>query len=127
MTFRQSNVYRNARPKLTIESTGGRSLGNCYVVQYFKITSRSRLHIDQINALRIAGFLGSGLEFNVISECSGAEQEAGEDDIRCVTIDTNTNEIIADPAINPYSNEPYLAKKEPYFVYMCEARTDSSD
>lgn len=116
-----SAVYRNKRPVLTVEMTGGRKLGNCYGSTTYRITSTNRMSREQINALRETRMIGYGQEFYVKSQCDGKEAPAGEDEVPCVDSETGQ------PAMNPYSGEPYKPTKMPFFVYEVEDRVDSGD
>lgn len=119
------HIYLSHRPRLTIEYTGGKTLGNFYEASYYRVTSFCRLNLDQLQALRAAGLLGSGQYFTVTSKCDGSEEPAGYDDVPCVVeID---GQVVDQPAINPYSGAPYGPVKQPYFVYEIDSRCDSSD
>lgn len=117
--------YRNPRPLLIVESTGGASLGNCYNASYQRVTSTQRLGRKEIEALREAGVLGYGQEFYIRSRCDGQEAAAGHDAVSCVTV---VNGVVTDePAVNDYTGEPYAPVQRPYFVYETESRVDSGD
>ncbi len=123
----RSFVYLNPRPALTIENAGGGSLGNCYSSAIYKVTSTVRLSAATLKALNATGVLGFGQEFYIRSQADGKEAAAGEDEVPCVTVDRRTGQPTGEPAINPYSGEPYGSHKYPWFVYMCESRCDSGD
>lgn len=119
-------VYRNPRPVLTVEHTGGALLGACYRAMYFKVTSTEMLSADRLRKLFDAGFLGYGQEFQVKSRCDGKEKEAGVDLVPCSMVDRRTREVIPGEAINPYSGKPYAPASHPYWIYEVETRVDSS-
>lgn len=136
------NVYINKRPKLTVELSGGTSLGNCYSASYYKVTSSHPLSMKDLTLLREAGFLGYGQEFYVKQvigddrigvpaaldwQTSPNVKASGHDVIECSEVSNQTGEVVRVPAINPYSNEPYKPHTENYYIYACESRVDSSD
>lgn len=143
MAYGTSRVYRNPRPSLTVESTGGSRLGNCYSATYFRVTSLHALSMKNLRALREAGFLGYGQEFSarqITIENSRAPVPAeldwrsskdvspsGHDDVPCVEVDDRTGEVLRNPSINPYSGREDQPTKISYFVYECEDRCDSGD
>lgn len=116
MTYR---VYKNPRPKLTIESTGGANLGRCYNSMSYTVTSTDKLKRDTLNALRDAGFLGYGQEFYIHSKCDGTEEPAGKDTVTCKLVHERTGEVVGE--------EPENTSDFFYYVYHCESRVDSSD
>jgi hypothetical protein len=124
--MKKSFVYRNPRPALVVESTGGRQLGRCYHESTYRVTSRDKLSKKRLQALFEAGFLGVGQEFFVVSPCDGTEAPAGEDLVPCVVI-ADSGETLDEPAINPYSGKPYPPAPHHYFVYECRTRCDSGD
>lgn len=130
-------AWRNPRSALVIESTGDGQLGNCYSSMTYKVTSRQPLTKDKLVALRELGFLGYGQEFFcylltpslrqlTIAE-SGTQDPSGHDIVPCSMIDRGNGKIIPGPAINPYSGLPYPDHQDPYYIYICESRVDSSD
>jgi len=122
-----SFTYPKPMPDLTIETTGGGSLGNCYSSTTWRVTSLHRLSVKKLEALNEAGVLGFGQEFYIRSQADGKEAPAGEKESACVAVDRNTGKPTADPAINQYSGKPYEPHKYPFFVYECESRCDSGD
>ncbi len=126
MSSNPTHVFRNPRPMVVIENIGGKQLGSCYNASYYRVTALYRLSENTLRALNVAGVMGYGQTFSIRSQCDGKEEPAGEDDVKCVTVDCN-GEVIADPAINPYTNVPYKSAKIPYFVYECETTCDSGD
>lgn len=129
-------MYLNPRPLLVIESAGGGNLGRCYSAMSYKVTSKRKLSLAEITNLRESGFLGYGQEFYVnhvnhegrhvrISGLAEIEP-SGEDVIECSEVD-HTGKVVACPATNPYSGQVYTPNKEPYYIYHCESRVDSSD
>ena len=119
-------TYPNNRPHLTIELTGGASLGRCYSASYWRVTSRFRRTREALVGLEKLGMIGGGQEFTIKSRCDGHEPPAGFDEIVCVELDEAGN-ALPGPAINPYSGEPYGPVKQEFYVYECESRVDSSD
>ena len=120
-------VYPLPRPDLTVESTGGAKLGNCFHASYFKITSRHRMTSDTIHALRKAGFLGFGQGFYLRSQHDGKEAPTLSVESPCVEKDRHTGKVISENAINPYSGKPYGSTTYKYYVYECEDQCDSGD
>jgi len=114
------------RPMLTIESTGGRSLGRCYSASGYRVTSLRRISQEGLWQLRELGFLGLGQEFSVASQCDGKEEPGLTVEAPCVEYDAS-GKALPGPAINPYSGLPYEPSKYTYYVYDCESRVDSSD
>jgi len=123
----KSYVYRNARPSIVIESRGGKQLGNCYHASYYRVTSLRKLTKETIDGMFRLGLIGYGQEFCILTKCDGSEEPAGTDTVPCVVIDEGTGEVIDEPAINPYSGEPYGPNMQPYYVYDTESRCDSGD
>lgn len=118
-------IYRSGRPRLAIEHTGNKTLGNCYEASYYRVTSLWRLKLEQLQALRAAGFIGSGQYFTIVSKCDGSEEPAGHDEAPCVVeVD---GKVTDEPAINELSGVPYKPIQQPYFVYEIDSRCDSSD
>ncbi len=117
--------FRNPRPRLVVENVGGSSLGNCYSASLQRITSTLRMSRAQLEALRTAGVIHGGQEFYIRSTCDGKESAAGEDTVPCVTV--VDGKVTGEPAINPYSGEPYGPIQCGYFVYEIETRCDSGD
>jgi len=120
-------VFLRTRPELVIEGTGGGSLGNCYSANGWRVTSVHRLTAETLRGLNALGLLGIGQEFYVNSQADGKEEPAGVDTVPCVVVDKRTGKRLDEPAINPYSGEPYGSHDYPYFVYDCESRCDSGD
>jgi len=123
----KSYTYPRTRPTLSIESTGGARLGNCYNASYYKVTSAWRLTHEQLRKLNAAGVLGFGQEFTVKSQCDGKEPVAFVDLVPCVVMEGG--KVLDEPPVNPYSRtgELYKPSEYGYFVYECEARCDSGD
>jgi hypothetical protein len=122
-----SNVYRNPRPTLVIEHAGGKRLGPCCYAYRFRVTALERLSHEQLDALYQCGLLGMGQTFSVRSPCDGNEKPTGLERVGCVTVDLETQQVVADPAINPYTGVSYEPTLSPYFVYECETCCDSGD
>ena len=120
-------VYPKPIPDLTIETTGGGSLGNCYSSTTWRVTSLHRLSVKTLQALNAAGVLGFGQEFYIRSQADGKEAPAGEKETPCVAVDRFTGKPTGEPAINPYSGQPYGSHKYPFYIYECESRCDSGD
>jgi hypothetical protein len=117
-----SAVYRNTRPELTVERTGGKNLGRCYNATYVTVTSLKKLSKEILQDMRTMGLLvGYGQEFRIHSQCDGDEEPAGHDSIPCVDDETG------EPAMNPYSGKPYQPIEVPYYQYKVEHRVDSGD
>jgi len=115
------HIYRQTRPQLTIELTGGRSLGRCYSETTYRVTSTRKIPRDRLLVLNGEGFLGFGQEFGINSPCDGEEKPAGHDTLPCVNEDTG------EPGVNPYSGMSYPDIQSPYYVYECYSRCDSGD
>ena len=120
-------VYKNNRPKLTIEVIGSKELGRCFNATYYRITSTHKLSREALKGLYDIGLLGSGQGFATMTKCDGTEAPAGEDEVPCVVVDRRTQEVLNEQAINPYSKKPYASMKMPYFVYETETSCDSGD
>jgi hypothetical protein len=120
-------TYPRPIPDLTIETTGGGQLGNCYSATTYRVTSLQRLSVEKLKALNAAGVLGFGQEFYIRSQADGKEPAAREVESACVAVDKRTGKPTGDPAINPYSGEPYGSSKYSVYVYDCESRCDSGD
>lgn len=114
-------IYAPTRPNLVIEDVGGGKLGNCYYGTTYRITSRHQMGDDQIHALAKAGVLGYGQEFYIRKRV----EPAGEDELKCVVyVDgKRTDEVPVNYAGTPITN----TVKQPFYVYECERRVDSSD
>jgi hypothetical protein len=117
-------TYPTKRPNLVIEFVATKSLGRCYSASTFKVTSRRPLKADDLNGLFQLGFLGVGQEFKFEGPTVAANYKnstpTGYDDLQAVNEDGSM-------AINKYTNQPYAPIKDPYYVYTCETRVDSSD
>lgn len=139
--------WTNPRPVLTIEHAGGSQLGNCYYGSTYKITSTRALDCAEIQALRDAGFLGGGQEFYVRGQMLDGKlvpvplemtardwqlrqniPPTGRDEVGPTVVDRGTGKVLDEQAVNRYTGEP-ITKTQPYpfFVYLTENRTDSSD
>lgn len=101
-------------------------ISNNYSGDTWRITTLYPLKKETILELNKLGLVGFGQEFGVLSQCDGKEQPAGYDTVECVEI-TKSGEMLPGPAINPYSGEPYEAKKLPFYCYECYSRCDSGD
>ena len=112
---------KSPRPTLTVEFAGGKQLGNCYSATYYRVTSRFKLDAKKLRALRDAGFLGLGQDFNVKSQCDGTELPAGYD------VAPMLDEETGEPAINRLTGQPYAACKFEFYTYDIEDRCDSGD
>lgn len=123
----RSHVYRRVRPLLTIDSVGGRSLGNCYSAAFYRVTSERRLSAENLEAMFALGLLGIGQEFYVRSQADGKEEPAIVDEVPCVTVD-ETGAPTGEPPINPYNGQPITGTaKYNYYVYETQANCDSGD
>ncbi len=111
-------IYKNSRPRLLVDSTGGKKLGNCYHASFFTVTSTFELNEVAFAALFNTGAIGYGQVFEVKSESKH------QDLVPCIGIDGD--EVITNP-VNPYSGNPYKPINIPYWVYKVETRCDSSD
>lgn len=134
-------VYRNPRPVIAVESTGGASLGNCYSVSFFKVTSTQALSMQKLQHLFLVGVLGVGQTFSArrvtaagtlerVQEVLGWQDKVeptGHDAVECTAVDRNTQKAVNEPATNPYTGKPYAPIQAPYYVYECETRCDSGD
>jgi hypothetical protein len=133
------NIYKNDRPILTIQSEGGRSLGNCYSAHFYRITSLSALSKKDMRHLRDAGLIGYGQEYIAefithegvrvplpeVVNWQNPVVPSGLDEVPCVEVDDQGK--VLGPGINPYSKEPYAPTKIGYYVYLVGDRVDSSD
>jgi len=111
-------VYKRTRPRLTVESTGGKNLGNCYGVSFYLVTSTYPLTEDNLKSLFATGAIGYGQEFR------HEELEKTFDTTPCIGIDGDRE--IQNP-MNPYSGKPYQPIQEPVYQYRIETRCDSGD
>ena len=112
--------YRNERPSLAIRFISERNLGRCYNAYTYEITSLRRLSREKIMGLKELGFVGSGQEFNINSQCDGEEEPGGFDTVHCVDEEGNR-------AVNQYTGKLYEPNEVPYYVYSVTHRVDSSD
>jgi hypothetical protein len=138
-----SRVYLSDRPLLTVDTKGGKQLGNCYYATYYEVTSTRPLDREQLQALRDSGFLGSGQEFYIrglknpeggldmtIPEKADWKYKptpTGCDTVPCSEVDDATGKVLKCPSINPYSGKEDGPTQIPYYVYEIESRVDSSD
>lgn len=117
-------TYPAKRPNLVVELIASKSLGRCYSSSTFRVTSRRPLRTDHLEGLFKLGFLGVGQEFSfqgpIVEAGYKNSVPTGYDDIQAVNEDGSI-------AINKYTNQPYTPIKDPYYVYTCETRVDSSD
>lgn len=136
-------VYRNPRPQLTIQVTGGAHLGRCYEATYYKVTSKRPLSKKDLRNLRDGGFVGYGQEFMCWYQNSEGNREqvpeeldwrtskdlvpTCHDVVPCVDVDEVTGEVTKNPSVNPYSGKEDQPINDPYYVYECESRVDSGD
>jgi hypothetical protein len=111
-------IYKNPRPRLLVESTGGKKLGNCYDVSFFTVTSTFELNETSFAALFNTGAIGYGQESRIKSEAKF------QDLVPCMGIEGD--EVIENP-VNPYSGNPYKPVNVPYWVYKIETFCDSGD
>lgn len=118
-------VYKETRPRLTIEHLGGQGLGRCYSASYWLVTSTRRLSKEILTDLNHIGVLGFGQEFFIHSPCDGKEEPAGIDQVPCVGMEGE--KIVDEHPNNPYTGKPYGSSPFPYYQYRCESRVDSSD
>lgn len=119
-------LWTPTRPMLTIERNGSAALGRCYSQGNYKVTSSSRLSKAQLEGMARLGVIPAGQEFGVSSQCDGHEEPAFVDEVPCTVQDIRGNKL-DEPAINPWTKQPYTPHRFPYFVYECWERTDSSD
>ena len=127
MSATKNFVYRSSRADIAIKCTGGASLGNCYSASYWTVTSRHKLTVEKLEGMRKLGVLGFGQEFRILSKCDGTEEAAGHDEVPCSVEDRYTGKVLDEPAINPYSGEPYKPIQESFYIYNCESCCDSGD
>lgn len=136
-------TWKNKRPILTVELTGGSKLGNCYYSTTYKITSTRPLSVKQIIAFRDAGMLGYGQEFSIHGQLVNDSfvpvaasldwkeltrvSPSGRDTIEAIVIDTLTGNVVDTPALNEYTGKPVHPIEAPYFQYVVEDRVDSGD
>lgn len=144
--------WEPVKPILTVERAGGAQLGNCYHGETFRITSQSALDVEEIAALRKSGFLGGGQDFRILGqlmpdgrlhpvpaqwphkvdwrnwEARQKHPESGADEVGPTVRDRVTREKLDEEPVNRYTGQPITNKvKFRFYVYLVEARTDSSD
>jgi hypothetical protein len=122
-----NKVYKRTRPHLTIEITGGGSLGNCYSQTNWRVTSWNRISKEKLVSMNNIGLLGIGQEFYVSSQADGKEPAAGHDETPCQVVDRRTGKVLDEPPINDYSGKPIEPIQCEFYVYDCESRCDSGD
>lgn len=136
-------LWSNPRAELTVESGGGRELGNCYSASTYVVTALHPLDAEQINALRNAGFLGYGQEFHIRGQQVDGQmapvpakldwqtrpkiKPSGMDKVAARVRDRATGNWLDEPPVNQYTGQPTPDQDMPYFVYVVESRVDSSD
>ena len=128
-------IWRNPRPTLIIEHTGGRKLGRCYHESTCKVTSTSPLGPEAMEALRKARLVGIGQEFSAYQVLEDGRQvpirdvqdPSGGDDVEAIEVEEATGQPTGRPAVNAYNGNPYPLHKFPYYVYECVTRVDSGD
>lgn len=111
-------VYQRSRPRLAVESSGGKKLGNCYGVSYYIVTTTFPLTDTNLKALFESGAIGYGQEFQ------HEELEGGFDTTPCVGID---GERVVENPKNPYSGNPYQPIQERFYQYKISTFCDSGD
>lgn len=112
-------VYRNPRPRLLVESKGGKKLGNCYSASYYTVTSTYPLTDAEFDALFESGAIGYGQVYYRKPEVVLV------DTVRCVGMEGN--KVVDENPLIPYSGKPYGTIQQAYFVYEVETRCDSGD
>jgi hypothetical protein len=145
-------LWESPRPILTVERDGGGKLGNCYYNTVFRITTTRALDVEEIQALRIAGFLGGGQEFYIRGqlmeggwlvpvpqrwphkddwrkwEARQNHPPSGTDTVHPTVRDSRTGERLDEQPIHEITGQPITNTHDfPYFVYLVEERVDSSD
>lgn len=138
-------VWSNPRPTLTVENGGGRQLGNCYSASTYIITTIHALDLEEIKALRAAGFLGYGQEFYISGQeidgrlvpvpagpCDWQTRSevkpSGVDKIKPRVRCRQTGKWLDEQPVNAYTGQPITNEHDaPFFVYVVEDRVDSSD
>lgn len=140
-------LWSNPRPVLTVERGGGGQLGNCYYGSSYRITTLHALDLEEINAIRDAGFIGGGQEFYIRGQEVNGQlvpvpakmtwedwekrrdiTPSGVDKVGPTVRDRCTGKILDEQAVNAYTKEPITDMVSmPYFVYITEDRVDSSD
>ncbi len=134
------HIWKNPRPVLTIELTGGGQISNCYASMTYRVTSTRPLSMTDLHHLREAGCLGYGQEFyarhvrladprwtepvRATHDWKTVKDEApsGEDKVMCMRYVRATGKLIG-----PADDQKYKPMKMPYYVYDCENRVDSGD
>lgn len=109
------------RPDISVDHTGGMSLGRCYSQTNYRVTANRRLTRDQLNKLAEIGIIPAGQEFNVTSQCDGKEEAAFWDEVEPTALDRDGHPT-ATARIVDVKNRKFT-----YWVYECYERTDSSD
>ena len=130
-------IYKNPRAVLTIEHSGGRSLGRCYSETTYKVVATSPLSSETLGAFRAAGLVGVGQEFLVYQVLPGGDRipvgekqtqnPSGTDVVEPQRVDEFTGAPREGVAMNPYSGLPYAPHTFYNYVYECVTRCDSGD
>lgn len=128
-------VFANPRPVLTVETTGGRSLGRCYSETTFRVTTLQPLARRDMEALGSIGVLGVGQELSFsFQTASGAAEPLPEStDWPFVGVPTGydtlrgaeADDVTYHPTGRALENPPTAQRG--YYVYNVVRRCDSSD
>lgn len=128
-------IYKNPRPNLVVESTGGRSLGRCYTESTFRITATQPINRKAILALGEAGVLGYGQEFGFSFRNAEGKEEPVPESVAWpfVGVPTGYDEVPG-VEVDEWTYEPTGREVTPprftqigYYVYEVVRRCDSSD
>lgn len=111
-------IYKSSRPRMTVESTGGKKLGHCYTASFFTVTTTYPLSDHEITGLFQSGAVGYGQIHQLVST------ETFEEMVPCIGIDGD--KVIENP-LNPYNGEPYRPINIKHWIYKIETRCDSGD
>lgn len=117
-------IFHNPRPLLVIELARSVRLGHCYSGATYKITSRVQQTGASLRKLWLAGVLGYGQEFRVLSQTDGREAPAGHDEVPAVLLMDDGSLDLTTPALN-WEGKPCPSARIPYYVYETETRCDS--
>lgn len=114
--------YKRERPNVVVEYIESTNLGNCYNAFAYKVTSNRRLTHDQMIGLRDLGFMCSGQEFSVNSQCDGKEEPTGFDTTQYTEESVDEDGNIT---VSVYTGESFKPIREPYWVYFVASKIDS--
>ena len=128
--------YIGPKPKLSIESNGGASLGRCYSASYFRVTALHPLSMEDFRRLRDCGLFSGGQEFMVRQVAENGDKVKVAETLDWQSVKTVnrsgfdvvglTNvEVPGWKIIGPSTSK--MTTEIPYYTYEVEVRCDSSD